>query len=99
MHAVVSVVSDSENFWTVAQQAPLSMGFSRQEYWRRLPFPPPGDLPDIGIKLASPVSSALQADSLPAETFSRLLLHYITCHIIVFAYYYTFHLMLHIIIK
>ena len=47
--------------WTVAQQASLSMGFSRQEYWRRLPFPSPGDLPDPGIKLGSP---ALQADAL-----------------------------------
>ena len=34
--------------WTVARQAPLSMGFSRQEYWNGLPFPPPGDLPDPG---------------------------------------------------
>ena len=44
--------------WTVAPQAPLSMGFSRQEYWSGVPFPPPGDLPDPGIKslyLASPV--------------------------------------------
>ena len=40
------------------------MGFSRQEYWSGLPFPPPGDLPDPGIKLRSP---ALQADSLPSE--------------------------------
>ena len=36
--------------WTVAHQAPLSMGFSRQEYWSGLPFPPPGDLPNTGIK-------------------------------------------------
>ena len=40
--------------WTVACQAPLSMGFPRQEYWRRLACPPPGDLPDPGIKLTSP---------------------------------------------
>ena len=40
--------------WTVAHQASLLMGFSRQEYWSGLPFPPPGDLPDPGIKLASP---------------------------------------------
>ena len=39
--------------WTVAHQAPLSMGFSRQEYWSGLPCPPPGDLPDPGIKLGS----------------------------------------------
>ena len=45
----------------------MSMGFSRQEYWSGLPYPPPGDLPDPGIKPASPVSPALQADSLPAE--------------------------------
>ena len=40
--------------WTVAHQAPLSMTFSRQEYWGGLPFPPPGDLPDPGLKLVSP---------------------------------------------
>ena len=40
--------------WTVACQTPLSMGFSRQEYWSRLPFPPPGDLPNPGIKPTSP---------------------------------------------
>ena len=39
--------------WTVAYQAPLSMEFSRQEYWSGLPFPPPGDLPNPGIELAS----------------------------------------------
>ena len=50
--------------WTVAHQAPLSMGFSRQEYWSGLPFLPPGDLPDSGIKRASPT---LEADSSPAE--------------------------------
>ena len=41
--------------WTVACQAPLSMEFSRQEYWSGLPFPSAGDLPDPGIELASPV--------------------------------------------
>ena len=40
--------------WTVAYQAPLSVGFSRQEYWSRLPFPSPGDLPDPGIEPRSP---------------------------------------------
>ena len=48
--------------WTIAKQAPLSMGFSRQEYWSELPCPPPGDLPETGIE---PTSLALQADSLP----------------------------------
>ena len=50
--------------WTVAHQAPLSMGFSRGEYWSGLPFPSPGDLPDPGIEPGSP---ALQADALPSE--------------------------------
>ena len=51
--------------WTVAHQAPLSMGFSRREYRSGLPFPSPGDLPDPRIEPMSPVSSAMQADSLP----------------------------------
>ena len=45
--------------WTVAHQAPLSMGFLKQEHWSGLPFPPPGDPPDPGLKPASPVSPAL----------------------------------------
>ena len=62
--AIVSrqVVSDSfATPQTVARQAPLSMGFPRQESWSGLPFPSPGDLPDPGIKPASP---ALRVDSL-----------------------------------
>ena len=55
--------------WGVARQAPLSMGFSRQEYWSGLPCPPPGELPDPGIKPRSP---ALQADSLPSEPPGKL---------------------------
>ena len=51
--------------WTVAHWAPLSMGFFRQEYQSGLPFPPPGDLPDPGIKPTSPISPALRADALP----------------------------------
>ena len=50
--------------WTVARQAPLSVGFSRQEYWSGLPFPSPGDLPNAGIEPGSPV---LQADALSSE--------------------------------
>jgi len=50
--------------WTVVCQVPLSMRFSRQEYWSGLPFPSPGDLPNPGIK---PWSPALQADFLPTE--------------------------------
>ena len=60
-----SVVSNCFTIpWGVAHQAPLSMEFSRQEYWSGLPLPSPGDLSNLGIKLGSP---ALQADSLPAE--------------------------------
>ena len=51
--------------WTVAHQAPLSMGFSRQKYWSGLPFLSPGDLPDPGIEPGSPT---LQADTLPSES-------------------------------
>ena len=47
-----SVVSDSATPWTVARQAPLSMGFSRQEYWSGLPCSPPGNLPDPGTELS-----------------------------------------------
>ena len=50
--------------WTVAHQAPPSMGFSRQEYWSGVPFPSPEDLPNPEIKPGSP---ALQADTLPSE--------------------------------
>ena len=52
--------------WTIARQAPLSMGFSRQEYWNGLPFLTPGDLPNPGIESTSLVSPAFQA-SLPCE--------------------------------
>ena len=55
--------------WTVGHKAPLSMEFSRQEYWKGLPFPTPGDLPNPGIEPRSP---ALQADSLPSEPPRKL---------------------------
>ena len=57
--------------WTVAHQAPQSMGFSRQEFWRGLPSPSPGDLPIPWVKPVSPTSPALQADSLPTESQSH----------------------------
>ena len=56
---------------TVACQAPLSKGVSRQEYWSGLPCPPPGDLPDPGIELASFTSPALQVGSLRAAPAGR----------------------------
>ena len=48
-----------ETLWVVAHQAPLSMELSKQEYWSKLPFPSPGDLPDPGIEPVSSTSSAL----------------------------------------
>ena len=59
--------------WTIAQQAPQAMGFSRQEYWSELSFPSPGDLPDPGIELRSP---ALQADALTSEPPGKPLSNY-----------------------
>ena len=59
--------------WTVAGQASLSVGFSRQEYWSGLPCPSSGDRPDAGVKPASPVSPALQADSLPLSPVEALI--------------------------
>ena len=57
--------------WTVACQAPLSMRFSRQEYWSRLLIPSPGDLPDPGMEPVSPAAPALQADSLHTEASGK----------------------------
>ena len=56
--------------WIAAYQAPLSIGFSRREYWSGLPFPSPGDLPNPGTKPSSP---AFQADSLPSEAPGRFI--------------------------
>ena len=53
--------------WTIALQAPPSMGFSRREYWSGLPFPSPGDLPNPGIEAQSLAPPVLQADSFPSE--------------------------------
>ena len=54
--------------WPAACQAPLSMGYTRQKYWSRLPFPTPGDLPDPGIEMGSP---ALYAAPLPSEPLGK----------------------------
>ena len=70
MHVCVCVLSYVRLFvmpWTVAQQAPLSVGVPRQEYWSGLPFPSPGDLPSIGIELVSHVSSLLTGEFFTAE--------------------------------
>ena len=53
--------------WTVAHRAPLSMGFSKQEYWSQLPCPSPGDLPDPGTELSSLTYAALAGDDKPSE--------------------------------
>ena len=53
--------------WTISCQAPLSMGFSRQEYWSGLPCPPPGDLPYLGIKPTSLMSPALESEFFTAS--------------------------------
>ena len=63
-HATVHGVTKSQTRlselnWTIIHQAPLSMGFPKQEYWSGLPFLPPGDLPDPGIEPASPAAPAL----------------------------------------
>ena len=68
--------------WSVAHQAPLSMGFPRQEYWSRLPFPSPGNLPSTRIELRSP---ALQADSLLSEPPAKP--SYIRAKVILFGSY------------
>ena len=65
---MLSHVGAFETPWTVSHPAPLSMGFSRQEYWSELPCPPSGDLPNLGTEPASPVSNALKADTHPPPT-------------------------------
>ena len=66
--SVALAVSDSfVTIWTVVHQAPLSMGFSRQEYWSGLPYPSPGDLPDPRIEPMIAVSPVFRAGSLPAD--------------------------------
>ena len=62
-----SVVSDSETLWTIARQAPLSMGFSRQEYRSGLPFPPPGDLPDPRMEPSSALASGFFTTKPPGK--------------------------------
>ena len=65
-------MSDFATLWTVAHQAPLSMGFSRQDYWSGLSCPPTGDSPDLGIEPTSVMSPAWQAGSLPLAPPGKL---------------------------
>ena len=64
--------------WTVAHQAPLSLGFSRQEYWSGLPFPPPGDLPDPGIE-PQYLTSLTLAGKFFTTSFNLLTYYYFKC--------------------
>ena len=73
-----SLVQLFATLWTVAHQAPMFMGFSRQEYWSGLSCPPPGDLPDQGIKPGSPVAPELLADFLPLSHWGSPLYTYIS---------------------
>ena len=76
-----SVVSNSATLWTVACQAPLSMEFSRQEYWSGLPFPSPGYLPNPGIEPMSPALSRLITPStkhVGSSMYSRYMIKYLS---------------------
>ena len=68
---VCSVVSDFATWWTVAQQAPLSTRFSRQEYWSGVPFPPPGDVPEPRIEPTSTASLALTGRLFTTEPLGK----------------------------
>ena len=79
-----SVMPDFVILWTITLQAPLYLGFSRQGYWCRLQFPPPGGLPNPGIKLATPASHALagrffitEPPRKPEHIFKKFLSFYI----------------------
>ena len=77
--------------WTVFRQAPLSMGFSRQEYWILLPFPPPGDLSDPGTEPVSPASQIRFVLMNKRSYFSDLLTksktgHYFLGNLLIFKY-------------
>ena len=82
-----SVMSLFATTWSVACQAPLSMGFSRREYWSGLPFPPPGELPNPGVESVFPMSPAIGMQALhhsrplgsPKQYVTSLIYHFKTC--------------------
>ena len=74
--------------WTVARQTPLSMGFSRQEYWSGLPCPHPGHFLNPGIKPMSPAAPALQVDSLLLRHWGSLIITYF----LLFPYFHSYSL-------
>ena len=71
--AVLSRVQDFVTLWAVANQAPLSVKFSKQEYWSQVPFPNPGDLTDPGIKLMSPAPPVLAGGFFTTESPGKAL--------------------------
>ena len=73
--------------WAIACQAPLSMGFPRQEYWSELPFPFPGDFPNLGVVPASPASPALADGFFIVEPPGKIHISYTNTHI--YAHIYT----------
>ena len=82
-----SVMSDSfATPWTVACQAPLSMEFSRQEYWRGLPFPTPGDLPDPGSEAMSPMSHALTGGFFTTVSLGKPICMYVCMCVYIYIY-------------
>ena len=83
--------------WTIALQAPLSMGFFRLEYQSGLPFPPPGDLPDPVIKPECPGSPALQKDYLPSEPSGKPGILRCLFHQYFFFYIFLFYIVLYFI--
>ena len=72
MLSCFSCVPLFSTLWTVACQAPLSMGFSRQEYWNGLPYPPPGDLSDLEIEAMSLTSPALAGGFFTISTIKNI---------------------------
>ena len=77
---------DSVTPWTIDRQAPLPMGFSRQEYWSGLPFPAPGDLTNPGIKPSLLSLLHWQVDSLPSERSGNPLVGHSRFQIFLFVY-------------
>ena len=91
-----SVMFDSVIAWTVAHQAPLSVGFSRQEYWSGLPCPPPEDLSYPGIKPASHMPPNWQAASLPLVPPEKpTYAHYMYINIYIYINIYTHYINLY----
>ena len=81
VHAHSLVANSLQLLWTVVRQAPLSMGFPRQEYWSGLPFPPPGDLSYPGIKPTSPALAGGFLTTEPSGKHIKMIYAYINTYI------------------